>query len=79
MSLKDFSAQDHVAITTLGMEFAVAEMLGVGLGFWLDKKWGTLPWMLLAGAVLGFAWGFYIVWRGAQEMGRQEKLKGKKR
>ena len=51
MSLKDFSAQDHVAITTLGLEFATAEILGVGFGFWLDKKYNSSPWFLVAGAV----------------------------
>ena len=45
-------------------------MLGVGAGFWLDKKWGTSPWMILLGVFAGFALGFYIIWRTAQEMGR---------
>ncbi|MBO7191455.1 MAG: AtpZ/AtpI family protein [Elusimicrobiaceae bacterium] len=73
MSLKDFSAKDHVAITTLGLEFAAAEMLGAGVGFWLDKKYQSSPWFLLAGAVVGFMLGMYIVWRRTKEMERDEK------
>ena len=74
MALKDFSKQEHVVITTLGLEFAVAEILGGGLGFLLDKKWGTSPWLLLAGVCAGFALGMYMVLRGAQAMQRQENL-----
>lgn len=73
MVLKSFSAQDHVAITTLGLEFAVAEILGVGLGFWLDKKYQSSPWLLVAGAVVGFMLGMYIVWRRAKDMEREKK------
>ena len=73
MSLKDFSAQDHVAITTLGLEFATAEILGVAFGFWLDKKYNSSPWFLVAGAVVGFMLGMYIVWRRAKDMEREKK------
>ena len=73
MSLKDFSAQDHVAITTLGLEFATAEILGVGFGFWLDKKYNSSPWFLVAGAVVGFMLGMYIVWRRAKDMEQEKK------
>lgn len=74
MALKDFSKQEHVIITTLGLEFATAEILGGGVGFLLDKKWGTSPWLLLAGVCVGFALGMYMVWRGAQAMQLQENL-----
>lgn len=73
MSLKDFSKQEHVVITTLGLEFAAAEILGGGLGFWLDKKYHTSPWFLITGVIAGFMLGMYIVWRRAQEMAAHEK------
>ena len=74
MPLGPFSKQDHMQITSLGMEFAVAEILGAAFGFWLDKKWGTTPWMLLVGVVCGFALGFYMIWRAAKEMEKQTAL-----
>ncbi len=82
MALKDFSAQDHLVISTLGLEFATAEILGGAVGFWLDKKYNTLPWFLLVGVVLGFMLGLYIVLRRTQEMDRlaaQEKKKNERR
>lgn len=75
MVLGPFSKQDHLQISSLGMEFAVAEILGAGLGFWLDRKWGTTPWFLLIGVASGFALGFYIICRAAKEMEKQTKPK----
>ncbi len=73
MSLGPFSRQEHLVITTLGLEFAVAELLGGALGIWLDKKWETSPWMLVLGVLGGFALGMYRIIRFAQEMDRQGK------
>jgi F0F1-type ATP synthase assembly protein I len=32
-----------------------------GLGYWADLTWGTSPWWLLTGLVLGIAAGFYAI------------------
>ena len=79
MSLKDFSAKDHLVISTLGLEFALAEILGCALGLWLDKKWDTTPWMLFLGAAGGFTLGMYRIIRFAREMDRQEKIAAEKK
>lgn len=72
MAVGPFSKQDHVEITTLGLEFATAEGLGVWAGYWLDGKLGTSPWLLVAGALAGFALGFYIILRAAKNMSRAD-------
>lgn len=66
-----FSKQEQTAITTLGVEFAVAELLGAGVGLYLDKKWGTTPWIFLVGVAAGFALGLYMVIRGVQDLERR--------
>lgn len=68
MALGPFSKQDHLEITTLGLEFAVSEILGAGAGYFLDKHWGTSPWCLVAGAIAGFALGMYQIIRGASKL-----------
>ena len=30
-----------------------------GLGYWLDGRWNTAPWLLLTGLMLGIVVGFY--------------------
>lgn len=72
MAVGPFSKQDHAAITTLGLEFATAEILGVWAGYWLDGKLGTSPWLLVGGAVAGFSLGFYIILRAAGNMSRAD-------
>lgn len=72
MAAGPFSKQDHVEITTLGLEFATAEGLGVWVGYWLDGKFGTSPWLLVIGALAGFALGFYIILRAAKNMSRAD-------
>jgi F0F1-type ATP synthase assembly protein I len=33
---------------------ALQMVLPAGLGYWLDRRWGTDPWMVSLGAALGF-------------------------
>jgi F0F1-type ATP synthase assembly protein I len=47
----------------IGLELAAAVLLGFWAGYWLDKKLGTAPWLMLAGAAGGMAAGFYLVVR----------------
>ena len=68
MPLGSFSKKEHVAITTLGLEFALAELAGGAVGLWLDKKWETSPWLFLLGVGLGFVLGMYMIIRGAQSL-----------
>lgn len=42
-----------------GTQLAISVLLGVYVGYRLDGRWGTGPWMLLAGSALGIAVGLY--------------------
>ena len=72
MRIGPFSPQDTVVITTLGLEFAVAVAMCTAGGYWADRRWGTAPWMMVAGVFLGFALGMYIVIKEAKRMERAE-------
>jgi len=43
----------------IGTSFAASVLLGVGFGYWLDRRFGTQPWLLLLGAAFGLFAGFY--------------------
>ena len=43
----------------VGINLAAAILGGFFLGWWADKKYGTAPWLMLVGIVLGFVVGFY--------------------
>ncbi|MCK6446364.1 MAG: AtpZ/AtpI family protein [Planctomycetes bacterium] len=42
----------------LGLQYALTVVLLTGLGWWLDARWETTPWLLVVGAVLGSVAGF---------------------
>ena len=41
-------------ITSIGFELVVP----VAVGYWLDERWGTGPWLLIVGALVGPAIAF---------------------
>lgn len=51
----------------VGMEFIVAVLLFGGIGWWLDRSFGTRPWLLLAGCGLGFAVGLWLMFKAARK------------
>ena len=42
---------------SVGWELASFSVLGVGLGYWLDKRFGSSPWGTLVGALFGIVIG----------------------
>ena len=47
----------------LGLQFVVTLLVCLFVGQWLDRKFGTSPWLLLAGMLVGAALGFWSMWR----------------
>ena len=76
--LGPFSPQDHLVITTLGLEFAVAVALGVGGGFWIDTRFSSAPWGMVSGGFCGFALGMYILIKESRRLSQEEKNKEQK-
>ncbi len=63
------SAADTVrtigALSTVGISFVLAIVLGVWIGWMLDKWLGTTPWMFFLFFILGLAAGILNVYRTA--------------
>ena len=51
------------AYLDLGLQFAIAVALGVGLGYFADDKLGTFPLCLVLGLFLGATSGFLNIYR----------------
>jgi len=45
----------------LGLQFVVTLALFGGLGWWLDGKWSTTPWLLVTGVFLGAIIAFIAI------------------
>ena len=53
-------------MSSLGFEFVAAVLLPGALGWWLDSKAGTRPWLMLVGGLLGFGIGLRILMRSVK-------------
>jgi ATP synthase protein I len=51
-----------------GSGFAGGVLVGTGLGWFADKSFGSAPWGLLVGLMLGFAAGLRNIMREAAEL-----------
>jgi ATP synthase protein I len=54
------------ALSTVGLAFVLALVIGVALGLWFDRQFGTDPWGLFVGFGLGFAAAVLNVYRATR-------------
>ena len=61
----------------LGMRFAISIALGVLVGWWLDSKLNTTPFLIIIGFLIGATAGFWSIYRVVylkdQTAGREKK------
>jgi len=56
--------------SALGLELAISVVLGLAIGYYLDKWLGTGPWMTVIWLGLGFAAGVRSLYRAALRSGK---------
>jgi len=61
------SQSDFGAAFKFAAELVVGVVVGGGLGWALDRQFGTAPWLMIVLVILGFAAGLLNVVRAAQE------------
>jgi ATP synthase protein I len=49
--------------SSIGWMFPIAILLGVGIGWWLDKTFGTKPWMTIVFGAFGVVAAFINLFR----------------
>ena len=64
--------EDIGPFLTLGIQLALAVIIFFFLGRWLDERWGTAPWLTLAGLAVGVAGGFLQFFRSVAAISRKE-------
>jgi ATP synthase protein I len=58
-------------LSTIGMSFVFALVIGFAGGYWLDTWLGTKPWLSFVGFFLGLAAGMLNVYRVMQLAGKK--------
>lgn len=62
-----FNARKIVELTSLVLMLPSSIAVGLFVGYFLDKLFGTQPWLLLLFTVLGVVSGFYSLLRGLSQ------------
>ncbi len=60
------------ALVTIPFVLLVPTILGWWIGRWLDKKWGTAPYLMYLLLILGFVAGGIECYRLVKEFGNEE-------
>ena len=64
--------QGFGSFLTVGIQLALTVVILFFAGRWLDEKFGTGPWLMLAGLLIGIVGGMIKFFRSALELGREE-------
>lgn len=66
--------------SALGLEMAISVVIGLAIGYYLDKWLGTGPWLTVVWIAIGFAAGVRSLYRSAVQSGKDlEKNEEEKR
>jgi ATP synthase protein I len=60
-------------LSTVGLSFVLALVMGFGGGYWLDGQLGTGPWLAFLGFFVGLAAGVLNVYRVMRAASSAEK------
>lgn len=65
-----------LSASSVGLELGISVLIGVLAGLWADGRWGTTPWLMLAGLVVGLVAGFRAVLRAVRRADRADRADG---
>ena len=54
----------------VGVQFALAVIIGLGIGYYLDSRFDTFPWLTLFWLIIGFLAGLKNVYRELKKVAR---------
>jgi ATP synthase protein I len=58
-------------LSSIGFALVVATVIGLVVGYWLDRWLGTAPWLMLIGLGFGIAAGFVNLFRSVNRAERE--------
>lgn len=67
------AANSWLKYTTVGLQFVLVLLLPLGIGYWGDSYFGTLPWLTLVGFALGAVAAMASIIREVMRMDEQDR------
>lgn len=62
--------------SALGLEMAISVVVGLGIGYYLDRWLGTAPWLMILWLAFGFAAGVRSLYRAAVRSAKDTEKDG---
>ncbi len=56
-------SKDYLNAWMIGLNLVASTFVGLGIGYWLDRKFGTRPWLTLIFLFLGIVSGFLEIYK----------------
>jgi ATP synthase protein I len=69
--------RNALRFSAVGLEMGVAVTIGYGAGWWLDKTFGTKPYLTMVMLLFGIAAGFMTIVRAAKELNKMDRASQK--
>lgn len=63
--------------SAVGFEMALSVVIGLGIGYYLDKWLGTAPWLMILWLGFGFAAGVRSLYRAAKRSEKESEQREK--
>jgi F0F1-type ATP synthase assembly protein I len=60
-------------LLTAGLQLGISVIAMALLGWWLDDRWKTTPWLTLVGVVFGFGSGLYQFIKTVNKISKEEE------
>jgi ATP synthase protein I len=60
--------------SAVGLEMGVAVAIGYGVGWYLDRRFGTKPYLTIIWLLLGIGAAFYTIFRVARELNKMDSM-----
>lgn len=62
--------------SAVGLEMGIAVIVGYGAGWWLDRKFGTEPYLSIILLLFGIAAAFKAIYDAAKRASREQEQDG---
>ncbi len=66
--MKDPGNRQYIQYISLGVEIAAGLSIPILAGYWIDRRWDTMPWFTFLGILIGIATMLLIMIRVARDV-----------
>ena len=66
---KDNTLKEVLSLSSIGMSMVISIIIGLAIGYYIDKYLGTKPWFMLLFLIFGIIAGFKNLYKAVKKYG----------